>query len=109
MSQVIYTDYFRCKTMDTPSPIQLVGTDRPGMKVTAITDVKLTNTCLTFIPRPPDEMLYRTIPKGRTGIVEEINSANCRLRFVFEDENESGEQQAIFWIKRRDFDRFFSK
>ena len=92
-----------------PEYTQFFGTDRPGMRVTAITDVKLTNTCLTFIPRPPDEVLYSTIPKGQTGIVEEINSANCRLRFVFEDKKTPGEHQAIFWIKRRDFDRFFSK
>ena len=87
--------------------IQLIGTDKPGVEITAIADLKLSNPCFTFIPAAPDELKYSTIPKNSKGVIEEINSAIYRLKFIFANKETLQQQEAEFWVKRRDFDKFF--
>ena len=93
-------------SMDTSEFIQIVGPEKPT-KAIAIEDIKLSNPCLTFIPAAAPELASSIIPKGQKGKIEEITSAICRLNFSFVDKSSDSPQQAIFWIKRRDLDRFF--
>ena len=92
--------------MDTSEFIQLVGPEKPT-KAIAIADTKLSNPCFTFIPVASPELSACVIPKGQKGKIEEITSAICRLNFSFNDKGSDTPQQAEFWIKGRDLDRFF--